>query len=124
MSGVILFHETVYQKTADGVPFIEVLKKKGIIPGIKVDSGVVDLLASEGNLSECDEVDAKLIWIISIFRWMHNSRSVKEDFKLLAFIRRVAFNQLWSNGSIGIWKETSIVTWIVVDCDKIFFKNC
>jgi fructose-bisphosphate aldolase class I len=25
------------------------LKKKGIIPGIKVDSGVVDLMASEGE---------------------------------------------------------------------------
>lgn len=49
VSGVILFHETVYQKTADGVSFIEVLKKKGIIPGIKVDSGVVDLMASEGE---------------------------------------------------------------------------
>ncbi len=49
ISGVILFHETVYQKTADGVPFIEVLKKKGIIPGIKVDTGVVDLMASEGE---------------------------------------------------------------------------
>jgi fructose-bisphosphate aldolase, class I len=48
VSGVILFHETVYQKSADGTPFIEVLKKKGIIPGIKVDSGVVDLMASEG----------------------------------------------------------------------------
>jgi len=49
VSGVILFHETVYQKSADGTPFIEVLKKKGIIPGIKVDSGVVDLMASEGE---------------------------------------------------------------------------
>ncbi|XP_070500197.1 fructose-bisphosphate aldolase isoform X2 [Chironomus tepperi] len=49
ISGVILFHETVYQKAADGTPFIEVLKKKGIIPGIKVDSGVVDLMASEGE---------------------------------------------------------------------------
>jgi fructose-bisphosphate aldolase class I len=49
ISGVILFHETVYQKSADGTPFIEVLKKKGIIPGIKVDTGVVDLMGSEGE---------------------------------------------------------------------------
>lgn len=49
ISGVILFHETVYQKAADGTSFIDVLKKKGIIPGIKVDSGVVDLMASEGE---------------------------------------------------------------------------
>lgn len=31
-----MFHETFYQKTDDGTPFVEVLKKKGIIPGIKV----------------------------------------------------------------------------------------
>ena len=43
ISGMILFDETLRQKTADGVPFAEVLKKKGIIPGIKVDAGVKDL---------------------------------------------------------------------------------
>lgn len=43
ISGMILFDETLRQKTADGVPFAEILKKKGIIPGIKVDAGVKDL---------------------------------------------------------------------------------
>lgn len=37
ISGVILFHETFYQKTDDGTPFVEVLKSQGIIPGIKVN---------------------------------------------------------------------------------------
>src|SRR5215475_7435833 len=39
ISGVILFDETIRQKTRDGVPFPEALKKQGIIPGIKVDLG-------------------------------------------------------------------------------------
>ncbi|PVD33048.1 hypothetical protein C0Q70_08496 [Pomacea canaliculata] len=43
ISGVILFHETLYQKTSDGVPFVQCLKDRGIIPGIKVDKGVVPL---------------------------------------------------------------------------------
>ncbi|CAH0549458.1 unnamed protein product [Brassicogethes aeneus] len=43
VSGVILFHETVYQKSDDGTPFVELLKQRGIIPGIKVDTGVVPL---------------------------------------------------------------------------------
>lgn len=47
VSGVILFHETLYQKADDGTPFVELLKKKGIIPGIKVDKGVVPLMGSE-----------------------------------------------------------------------------
>lgn len=47
VSGVILFHETLYQKADDGTPFVELLKQRNIIPGIKVDKGVVNLLGSE-----------------------------------------------------------------------------
>ncbi|EDW66935.1 fructose-bisphosphate aldolase [Drosophila virilis] len=46
VSGVIMFHETLYQKTDGGVPFAEVLRKKGIIPGIKVDKNSVPLFCS------------------------------------------------------------------------------
>jgi len=49
ISGVILFHETLYQKADDGTPFVELLKQRNIIPGIKVDKGVVDLMGSEGE---------------------------------------------------------------------------
>ncbi|XP_021205377.1 fructose 1,6-bisphosphate aldolase isoform X2 [Bombyx mori] len=47
ISGVILFHETLYQKADDGTPLVSLLEKKGIIPGIKVDKGVVPLFGSE-----------------------------------------------------------------------------
>ncbi|XP_047511321.1 fructose-bisphosphate aldolase-like isoform X1 [Pieris napi] len=43
VSAVILYDETVYQKTDSGVRFIEVLGKKNIIPGVKVDKDVVPL---------------------------------------------------------------------------------
>jgi len=49
VSGVILFDETIRQKTADGVPFADYLAKKGIIPGIKVDKGTHDLALSPGE---------------------------------------------------------------------------
>src|SRR3972149_123373 len=39
LSGIIMFDETVRQKTDEGVGFIEYLTKKGILPGIKVDEG-------------------------------------------------------------------------------------
>jgi len=39
VSGVILFDETLRQKAADGTPFPEVLRRQGVIPGIKVDGG-------------------------------------------------------------------------------------
>jgi len=47
ISGVILFHETLYQKADDGTPFPELLKMMGIIPGIKVDLGVVPLMGTD-----------------------------------------------------------------------------
>jgi fructose-bisphosphate aldolase, class I len=43
LSGVILFDETIRQKTNDGVLFPDYLAKKGIIPGIKVDAGAKDM---------------------------------------------------------------------------------
>uniref|UniRef100_A0A8W7PU03 Fructose-bisphosphate aldolase n=1 Tax=Anopheles coluzzii TaxID=1518534 RepID=A0A8W7PU03_ANOCL len=49
ISGVILFHETLYQKGDDGTPLAKLLASKGILAGIKVDKGVVDLMGSEGE---------------------------------------------------------------------------
>ena len=39
ISGVILYDETLRQKTRDGKPFPEYLASLGIVPGIKVDMG-------------------------------------------------------------------------------------
>src|SRR6187401_2827166 len=39
ISGVILYDETIWQKAKDGTPLVEVIKKAGSIPGIKVDEG-------------------------------------------------------------------------------------
>ena len=49
VSGVILFDETLRQKTKDGVNFAEYLKGKGIIPGIKVDAGAQDMALHPGE---------------------------------------------------------------------------
>jgi len=48
-SGVILYEETLFQKAEDGTPFVEVLKKHGVIPGIKVDKGLVNLPGTNGE---------------------------------------------------------------------------
>ena len=49
ISGVILFDETIRQKTADGTPFPDLLSRKGILPGIKVDQGTTDLAFFPGE---------------------------------------------------------------------------
>ena len=43
VNGVILFEETFENKDADGTPIAELFTKRGILPGIKVDKGVIDL---------------------------------------------------------------------------------
>src|SRR3954464_3331509 len=48
-SGVILFDETIRQTALDGTPFPKLLESKGIIPGIKVDSGAKPLALAEGE---------------------------------------------------------------------------
>src|SRR2546423_5764799 len=49
ISGVILFDETIRQSAGDGTPFPKLLESKGIIPGIKVDSGAKPLPLAEGE---------------------------------------------------------------------------
>jgi fructose-bisphosphate aldolase class I len=46
ISGVILYDETIRQKAKDGTPLVEILKKQGILPGIKVDAGTKPLPGS------------------------------------------------------------------------------
>lgn len=43
ISGVILFEETINQKDDNGNFFIDTLSKEGVLPGIKVDRGLVEL---------------------------------------------------------------------------------
>lgn len=50
ISGAILYDETIRQSTQDGVPFTTVMKKAGIIPGIKVDKGPQPLAGFPGDV--------------------------------------------------------------------------
>jgi len=49
VSGVILYDETIRQKTRDGTPFPQYLAKQGILPGIKVDLGAKPLAGFSGE---------------------------------------------------------------------------
>ena len=49
ISGVILYDETIRQKTNDGVLFPDYMAKKGILPGIKVDTGAKNLALCPGE---------------------------------------------------------------------------
>ena len=50
ISGVIMYDETLRQSSlSDGKPYPEYLSEKGILPGIKVDTGAHDLPGSEGE---------------------------------------------------------------------------
>jgi len=49
ISGVIMYDETLRQKTADGVPFPTYLAQHKMIPGIKVDTGAKPLAGFPGE---------------------------------------------------------------------------
>ena len=49
ISGVILFEETFDQTDDHGTPIVKLFADKGIIPGIKVDKGLVDLANTENE---------------------------------------------------------------------------
>jgi fructose-bisphosphate aldolase class I len=49
ISGVIMFDETIRQNASDGKSFVDLLNRKGIIPGIKVDKGTIDMPGFPGE---------------------------------------------------------------------------
>ncbi|CDW54435.1 fructose bisphosphate aldolase class I [Trichuris trichiura] len=67
ISGVIMFHETFYQKADNGQRFVEIFQQRGILPGIKVDKGVVPMAGTVneattqgwGEHTGLDDLDAR-----------------------------------------------------------------
>ncbi len=57
ISGVILFDETIRQQSADGTPFPKLLADRGIIPGIKVDTGAKQLALAEKGETVTEGLD-------------------------------------------------------------------
>lgn len=55
LSGVILYDETVHQKTDDGVSFSDYLTKIGVVPGIKVDQGKVPFEGTDQKITKGTE---------------------------------------------------------------------
>jgi fructose-bisphosphate aldolase, class I len=49
ISGVILYDETIRQSSSDGTPFPHLLDRRGIIPGIKVDTGAKPMAGFPGE---------------------------------------------------------------------------
>lgn len=62
LSGVILFDETLRQRAEDRTPFPQLLVRKGILPGIKVDLGLESLPEhpSETYTKGLDGLDVRL----------------------------------------------------------------
>ena len=63
ISGVILFDETIRQSDQTGRPLSEILNKKGILPGIKVDKGAKDMpgFPGEKHTEGLDDLRTRLV---------------------------------------------------------------
>lgn len=57
VSGAILYEETLYQDAADGTPFTELLASVGVVPGIKVDTGLKPLVGGNEGETWCSGLD-------------------------------------------------------------------
>merc|ERR1719261_29796 len=55
--GAILFTETLYQKTTDDKLMVDLAKENGVIPGIKVDTGLVPLPGGNPGENWCRGLD-------------------------------------------------------------------
>jgi len=61
ISGVILQHETCYQKNDNGKSLLQVLKESDIIPGVTLDRGLIPLYGSKNETTSqgLDELDQR-----------------------------------------------------------------
>jgi len=99
ISGVILYDETLNQKSDDATPLVEVIKSLGVIPGIKVDKGVVPLPGSnaeslttgiDGLSARCEEYYkqgcrfAKWRCVVKISEHTPSALAIKENVHGLA----------------------------------------
>ncbi|MBK8063500.1 MAG: fructose-bisphosphate aldolase class I [Betaproteobacteria bacterium] len=57
VSGVILHDETLRQKNDAGLPYPQMLEKLGIVPGIKVDKGTIDIPLTTGGEKVTEGLD-------------------------------------------------------------------
>ncbi len=52
ISGIILYEETFYDEYVEGTTFSEYLKQKNIVPGIKVDQGLVSINTDDEKITK------------------------------------------------------------------------
>lgn len=57
ISGAILYEETLFQNHANGTPFVDCLNSIGVIPGIKVDTGLTPLPGGHEVETWCSGLD-------------------------------------------------------------------
>ena len=99
ISGVILFDETIRQKTSDGRTFVEALEQQAVIPGIKVDKGAKSMANFPGEkitegldglserLAEYQQLGARFAkWraVIGIGEKIPTQRCIETNAELLA----------------------------------------
>src|ERR671930_43845 len=95
ISGVILFDETIRQSSSDGTPFPQLLERRGIIPGIKVDKGAKPLtnapaLARYAALSQ----EAGLVPIVEPEVLMDGEHSIERSFHDTSRVLHAVFTEL------------------------------
>ena len=114
ISGVILFDETIRQKTRDGRTFVKALEEQSIIPGIKVDKGAKAMANFPGEkvtegldglrerLAEYRQLGARFAkWraVIAIGDGIPTRTCIEINAESLALTRRCVRKPIWCQSS-------------------------
>jgi len=113
ISGVILFHETLYQKASSGQMMVELLKSNGIIPGIKVDTGTVPLSGTDGECTTqgLSMLKRFLTYFLHLFTYLlqRANRDVTEFMKIrICRMRILMYKSVRMRIRMRILKKTKI----------------
>ena len=106
IGGVILFDETIRQKTADGTSLVDIINAQGALPGIKVDKGLSPIGDSEESLTQgLDGLDERLKeyfelgakftkWraVINVGEGMPSSEAISANMEALADYAKIVQN--------------------------------
>ena len=132
ISGVILFDETIRQKSSTGITFPDLLSERGIIPGIKVDKGLALIPGTKGEkatqgldglherLQEYKKLGARFAkWRAVISIANHTPSSLSIDINAHALARYAAICQF--NGIVPIVEPEVLIdgSHDIATCERV-----
>ena len=99
ISGAILYEETLFQSSTEGTPFVDLLKKNGLFPGIKVDTGLQPLPGADPIETWCAMSAILFLLLDRMFCHIPLSMAVVKHGRISMVLTEIAGTSAYSNSS-------------------------